>query len=203
MTAHITALDGGFSDPVFDAQAIFRAVMDAMAEPGTRRPVKPHTAPPKPLTSAVGAIALTLCDQDTTLWLDPALRTDDVIAWLRYQTGAAITDNAANAQFAFVADPASMPPLETFAQGSQTYPDRSTTIVLIVDTLDGEGSIALEGPGIETRASLAPGALPSVFRAQWLENAARFPRGVDLIFAATDAIACLPRTTRIVDPVEA
>lgn len=203
MNAATTALDGGFSDPVFDAQAAFRAVMDAMAEPGTYRPIEATAMPPFPLSPTAGALAMTLCDQDTAIWLDASLATEAVIAWLRYQTGATIVDDPAQAQFAYVADPSSMPKLDAFAQGSQDYPDRSTTLVLIVDALDGGEPLILEGPGIAKRSSLAPTALPGDFRAQWRDNGARFPRGVDLVFAARRELASLPRTTRILEPAEA
>lgn len=203
MNAATTALEGGFFDPVFDAQAVFRAVMDAMAEPGTRRLIEATAMPPFPFSPTAGALALTLCDQDTSVWLDASLATEAVIAWLRYQTGAAIVDDPAQAQFAFVADPSSMPRLDAFAQGSQDYPDRSTTLVLIVDALDSGEPLLLEGPGIEQRSSLAPAALPGDFRSQWRDNGARFPRGVDLVFAARRELAGLPRTTRILEPAEA
>ena len=202
MNAQMVALEGGFPDPVFDAQATFRAVMNAMAEPGTRQPVHATATPPAPLSPTAGALALTLCDQDTSIWLDASLATEAVAAWLRYQTGAAIIDGPAQAQFAFAADPSSMPRLDAFAEGSQDYPDRSTTLVLIVDALDGSESLVLEGPGIERRSCLAPTALPADFRWQWRDNGARFPRGVDLVFAARHELACLPRTTRILEPAE-
>ena len=48
-------------------------LMDGMARPGTIRAVAPAVAPPAPLGMAAGAIALTLCDHDTPVWLTPAL----------------------------------------------------------------------------------------------------------------------------------
>ena len=39
--------------------------------------------------------------------------------------------------------------------------------------------------------------MPRHFVEQWKQNGQRFPRGVDIILAAPDSIACLPRTTRI------
>ena len=39
--------------------------------------------------------------------------------------------------------------------------------------------------------------MPRHFVEQWKQNISRFPRGVDIILAAPDGVACLPRTTRI------
>lgn len=192
---HIT---GGFANPVFDAQAIFRAVMDAMARPGTVQPAKAETQPPRPLSPVAAAVALALCDNDTPLWFDPALRQSPaVVSWLGFHTGAPTADTPADAHFALVADPAGLIAFENFAQGTQEYPDRSTTLVLQVASLSSGAQLILGGPGINGRATFAPTPLPRHFVEQWKQNRARFPRGVDLVLAAPEGIACLPRTTRI------
>jgi alpha-D-ribose 1-methylphosphonate 5-triphosphate synthase subunit PhnH len=189
---------GGFANPVFDAQATFRAVMDAMARPGTIQPANAGTLPPQPLSSVAAAVALTLCDHDTPLWLDPPLRQPPAVAkWLGFHSGAPLVDNPTDAHFALVADPASLIALENFAQGTQEYPDRSTTLILQVASLSTGDNLLLEGPGIERTGLIAPSPLPRHFVEQWKQNRARFPRGVDLILAAPDGIACLPRTIRI------
>ena len=195
MAEHMT---GGFSNPVFDAQAIFRAVMDAMARPGTVQPVKALAQPPQPLSPVAAAIALTLCDNDTPLWLDPSLKQVATVAsWLRFHTGAPLANTPADAHFAVVAEPTALIAFENFAQGTQEYPDRSTTLVLQVASLSSGEKLRLEGPGVDGSATIAPAPLPRHFVEQWKQNRARFPRGVDLVLAAPEGIACLPRTTRI------
>jgi alpha-D-ribose 1-methylphosphonate 5-triphosphate synthase subunit PhnH len=172
--------------------------MDAMARPGTVQPAKAETQPPQPLSPVAAAVALTLCDHDTPLWLDPALRQAPAAAgWLGFHTGAPLADTPADAHFALVADPASLIALENFAQGTQEYPDRSTTLILQVTSLSSGDRLVLEGPGIDGSTTFAPGPLPRHFVEQWKQNRARFPRGVDLVLAAPEGIACLPRTTRI------
>lgn len=195
-------ITGAFADPVFDAQASFRALMDAMARPGSIQPVPASTQPPDPLSPNAAAIALTLCDGDTPLWLDPILGQSTAVAgavagWLGFHTGAPFAATPADAHFALVAEPARLIALENFAQGSQEYPDRSTTLILQVSSLSDGEKLLLEGPGIDGSTFFAPTPLPRHFIEQWRQNGARFPRGVDLVFAAPEGIACLPRTTRI------
>lgn len=191
------SLDGGFTDPVMQSQTAFRAFMDALANPGTVQELRPGLTPPVPLTPELAAVALTLCDHDTPVWLDATLRSEAVLGWLRFHTGAPITDKPADAKFALMTDPEIA--LADFAQGTDLYPDRSTTLVLAMPSLDGGTTLQLTGPGIAGSATIAPQGLPDGFLAQWSENGAQFPCGVDLLLVAGGQIVGLPRTTRIVE----
>ena len=194
------ALGGGFADPVMEAQATFRALMDAMARPGTICRLSTVVSPPAPLPPVAAAVALALCDHDTPLWLDPPLAASEAVrTWLAFHCGAPLTEAPGEALFALAAEPARLPELALFGQGTQDYPDRSTTLILAVATLEDGPALQLKGPGIERRARLAAAPLPPRFSAGWAANGERFPRGVDLVLAAPGAVACLPRTTRIVE----
>ncbi|MER9563771.1 MULTISPECIES: phosphonate C-P lyase system protein PhnH [unclassified Mesorhizobium] len=198
MDAAVQSIEGGFADPVFNAQTVFRAVMDAMARPGSVQPLPVLAHPPAPLSATAGAIALALCDNDTPLWLDPALQASPAIkSWLGFHTGAPLANTPADAHFALIASPAEMMALDGFSQGTQDYPDRSTTLILEVSDLVSGAPLLLEGPGIERTATIAPARMPRHFVEQWKQNNQRFPRGVDIILATPGGIACLPRTTRI------
>jgi alpha-D-ribose 1-methylphosphonate 5-triphosphate synthase subunit PhnH len=126
----------GFADPVLDAQAAFRAVMGALARPGSVRTLPTDLSPPEPLTPELAAVALTLTDGDAPLWLDgPLAAAPAVSAFLRFHTGASIAADGREAAFALVSEPARLPPFDRFAPGLPEYPDRSTTLVLAVDRL--------------------------------------------------------------------
>lgn len=194
-----TVYEGGFADPVGASQTVFRALMDAMARPGTVHVLPDVTAPPAPLSASASALIATLADADTPVWLDAALtKTSAVRDWIVFHTGAPIVSNPSDAAFALVAAPQNLSALNGFALGTQEFPDRSTTIILQVSTLSDGVQLTLEGPGIKDQAQLAPEPLPQHFETQWRANRAAFPRGVDLILAAPGCVAALPRSTRLV-----
>jgi alpha-D-ribose 1-methylphosphonate 5-triphosphate synthase subunit PhnH len=197
---HTSAVyEGGFSDPVGASQTVFRALMDAMARPGTVHVLPDVTAPPAPLSASAAALIATLADADTPVWLDAALtKTSAVRDWIVFHTGAPVVSNPSDAAFALVAAPQNLSALNGFSLGTQEFPDRSTTIILQVATLSDGAPLTLEGPGIKDQAQLAPDPLPQHFETQWRANRAAFPRGVDLILAAPGCVAALPRSTRLV-----
>jgi alpha-D-ribose 1-methylphosphonate 5-triphosphate synthase subunit PhnH len=136
-----------------------------------------------------------MCDHDSALWLEDHLFDSTAVSpWLRFHTGAPVVTDPAVAHFALVTD---LPRLDRFARGTDQYPDRSTTIVLALESLTGGAPLVLRGPGIKAAVTIAPAGLPGDFLAQWLENHALFPRGVDLLLVAGGEVIGLPRTTRI------
>lgn len=197
---HTSAVyEGGFADPVGASQAVFRALMDAMARPGSVQSLPHVTAPPAPLTASASALIVMLADADTPVWLDPALtKTSTVKDWIVFHTGAPVVSHPSDAAFALVAAPQNLSALNGFSLGTQEFPDRSTTVILQVSTLSEGAQLTLEGPGIKDQASLSPAPMPQHFEAQWQANRQAFPRGIDLILAAPDCVAALPRSTRLV-----
>ncbi|MBB2712202.1 phosphonate C-P lyase system protein PhnH [Rhizobium sophoriradicis] len=191
------ALTGGFAEPVFHAQGVFKLLMDGMARPGTIETVQPDVAPPVPLGVAAGAIALTLCDHDTPVWLSQGLAKSAVPDWLGFHAGAPLTTEKAEARFAFTEADAALCPFGLFASGTQEYPDRSTTLIIELSDLEGGRRLALIGPGIQSVTEIAPVGLPETFLRLWAENRALFPRGIDIVLTSGERFLCLPRTTKI------
>ncbi len=191
----MSAVHAAFTDPSRVSQQVFRAIMNAVARPGDVVRVDVGLTPPAPLTAAAAAVLLTLADFETAVWLDAAER--DARQFLRFHTGARLIEEPALADFALLTDPRNAPALETFAQGTPDYPDRSATLIMQVEAFGQDWR--LTGPGIdgETRFSATP--LPDDFGKQWRDNHARFPQGVDIVFAGQGEVAALPRSTEIVE----
>lgn len=192
----IAELPPGFADKVLSAQSIFRSVMEAMARPGTVQHVTASVGVPAPLMRGTAAIALTLFDHDTPIWLDPLLQTTAVVQWLKFHTAAPIVADPSVASFALVADGRALPDLNRFSLGSNDYPDRSTTVILQVESLTRGERYELRGPGIESVAVLNAAISPSDLFERLAINAPLFPRGIDVVLVAGDAVAAIPRTTR-------
>lgn len=192
----LSSIGPGFADPVLDSQAAFRGCLSALATPGAMVALGAGLEAVPGLHPAASALLLALLDQDTRLWLSPGAAASRVAASLKFHTGCSLAAAPREADFALVASPAELPPLDAFSAGSQEYPERSATVVLQVPELTA-GGWTLTGPGIRGEAGLGVPALGADFLAQWEHNHARFPRGIDLYLSCGERLCGLPRTTRI------
>jgi alpha-D-ribose 1-methylphosphonate 5-triphosphate synthase subunit PhnH len=195
----VAELSAGFSDKVLSAQSTFRSVMDAMARPGSIQRIASASGTPVAMMHGTAAIALTLFDHDTPIWLDPRMSaTADVAKWLKFHTSAPVIADPSIAGFALVGDPENLPALDRFAFGSNEYPDRSTTLILQVESLTEGPVVELQGPGIDGTAALRASIQPQDLFERLAINAALFPRGIDVVLGHDDSIVAIPRTTRLV-----
>ncbi|OAF11879.1 carbon-phosphorus lyase subunit PhnH [Bradyrhizobium centrolobii] len=195
----IAEMPSGPGDKVLSAQSTFRSVMNAMARPASVQRIAALADAPAPMTPAMAAIALTLFDHDTPLWLDAQIaESPDVPRWLKFHTGAPVVHDCGMAAFALIADGGRLPALENFAFGSVDYPDRSTTVIVQAESLNAGCAYELRGPGIKGTATLQATIKPADLFEQLRINEVLFPRGIDTILVADDAVVAIPRTTRLI-----
>jgi alpha-D-ribose 1-methylphosphonate 5-triphosphate synthase subunit PhnH len=194
----IAELPAGFADKVLSAQSTFRSVMSAMARPGSVQPIAVSVGAPDGMMRGTEAIALTLFDHDTPIWLDGAMSaTSDIARWLKFHTSAPVVSDASIAGFALIGDAKNLPALDRFAFGSNEYPDRSTTLILQVDSLSQGPAYQLRGPGIDGVSTLPATIEPRDLFARLAINATLFPRGIDVVLVDDASIVAIPRTTRL------
>jgi alpha-D-ribose 1-methylphosphonate 5-triphosphate synthase subunit PhnH len=186
-----------FVDPVRESQLAFRRVMDAVARPGTRADFGSAVEAPAGLGVAAATVALTLFDFETPVWLDPALRGGEAETWVRFHCGCPLVTDPAAAAFAVVTDVAAAPALSAFNLGDARYPDRSTTVILQVEGVDGGAPVTLTGPGIKDQVVVAPKGLPEGFWGQMQDNNAKYQFGVDVLLVAGPALIAVPRSAQI------
>lgn len=185
--------EAGFTNAAIDSAHAFRIIMQAMARPGVPVRLEAKLEAPAPLYVTSAAVALTLCDFHTPVWLSPALRNAKTEHYLRFYTGAPIVDRNEEAQFAFLSAEEQFP-VSLFDQGTHEYPDRSATLVIQTGTFHSR-AVVLAGPGIKKTVGFGVDGIAQEFWAAMAENHVRFPIGVDVIFSAPESLAAVPRST--------
>ena len=183
----------GFSNPVRDAQSVFRAALTAFSRPGIPVPL-PVCPPPLPISGfsqGMLALALALADGNTPLWLDSAADTSELRHHLRFNCAVSFAASPADASFAFISQVESMPRLHGFNPGQPKSPDRSATLVISTSiSVASTVTMELTGPGVKgnERGVWQPfriSGLPQWFWEDWEENFAAYPLGVDVLFVDT------------------
>lgn len=193
-------------DAVHHSQCLFRQLLGVMAEPGTFAEIRMAPLPESTaLPGAAWGVLLSLCDLDTRVWIADELNCDGLAEAIAFHTGSRIVSQADEADFALLT-PLSFPHLSSFAVGSDVYPDRSTTLVVVLNTLeeavDGCGIAGgecwrLSGPGIRDSRVLELDTAAEMLMTRLAVNRASFPQGLDTILTSLERLTAIPRSTRI------
>ncbi len=199
MSLDLDSIGAGFRLPALASQQVFRQALDAMAHPGRIIEVPCEADLPDGVAPAAGALLLSLLDTDTSLWLSADL--EHANDYFRFHTGCTAARLPSKGSFLLASSALAMPRLETLAQGSAEYPERSATVILQVSHLQSRArdfcGWRLTGPGIHHETWLEVDGPGADFLEQWPCNGARFPRGVDAFLVCGWQMVGLPRTTRL------
>ena len=117
-------IEAVFLNPSLDMAREFRPILDAMANPGRILPFAPALSSPPGLSPEAAAVAITLCDFQTPIWLERELRTPAIEHYLRFHAGAPLTQIETDAAFAFVDALYAVPDLSQFSKDTHEYPER-------------------------------------------------------------------------------
>ncbi|MER5790196.1 phosphonate C-P lyase system protein PhnH [Streptomyces sp. NPDC001980] len=185
------------------AQGVFRAVLDALARPGTttRLPV----APTGPVPAALLPL-LALADLGTGFCVLEQDGTGGTGGTGRWSEVVAVATNApavplAEARLVAAVRPVAPDEIRRLRRGSAEAPEDGALLFLPVSALDGgPRKWRLSGPGVPGDLVVAPDGLPDGFVEARAEAVAGFPAGIDLLLTAPDGrLLGLPRSTAVVE----
>jgi alpha-D-ribose 1-methylphosphonate 5-triphosphate synthase subunit PhnH len=178
-------------------QRVFRALLNAMARPGTVHTANPH--PQSGRFAAAVSLLEAVLDHEVTFAIVP--EQADLTDTLLRLTGSYVAPPD-QADYLLGEGGGVLRALQQAKEGTAEFPDKSATVLAVVAALSaapgGGLPLKLAGPGIrETRTVWVDGFAPEC-RGAFVERNRDLPMGIDLVLVAPDgAFTCLTRYTRL------
>jgi alpha-D-ribose 1-methylphosphonate 5-triphosphate synthase subunit PhnH len=179
-----------------DSQQVFRAVLEALARPGTvmtlpdgpRQMLAPALLP----VFALADLGTGVCvlEQADGHWADAVTTATSAPLW-----------PAELARLIAALRPVTDDEVRSFRRGTAEAPEDGALVSLAVaDVTGGQSHWRLSGPGIAETVTLAPSGLPASFVAARAEAVTGYPAGIDVLLVTADGrVVGLPRTTTITE----
>jgi alpha-D-ribose 1-methylphosphonate 5-triphosphate synthase subunit PhnH len=194
-------------DEVFDSQATFRALLDAMSRPGTisQVPRIAYTAVPRGFCAPAMSILKTLCDHRVSFSVAGAQVNPEWIRYLEVNLAAphATVESADYVLFDGAAYDAGFAKLRL---GSPEYPESSATALLFIsrlsqDPYESEGpacDLEFSGPGVKGTVRLSVTGLDPAYAVEREKVNRAFPLGIDILLVDPEGrVAGVPRTSSV------
>lgn len=189
---HVTP---GFTDPVHHAQQSFRALLTALAEPGTVQTIASDIQF-HGISRATTAAILTLCDHTTPLYISQHLASPALLENIAFHTSAPITQEKSQAEFALL-QVQEFEDISEYRLGSESQPQLSCTFLLQCQHTESPLTLSLSGPGIDQARNCQINGLTDAQVAMLQVNHQQFPQGYDCFFFHNNQVTALPRSTAI------
>jgi len=196
----------GFDD-VFDSQAVFRALLDALSRPGKicRLPERVYRSPPRGFCPPALSILKTLCDHRVSFSLVSGNRTAELSRYLEVNLATPVED-VQKADYVIFDGTTFDEDFMRLKRGSSEFPESSATALLCVGRL-AEGTVEIDtpscrlccaGPGVQDRTFLTVTGLDPRYN----ETRARVnnvsPLGIDIFLVdPAGRVAGIPRSTSV------
>lgn len=162
-------------------QRVFRKLLNAMAFPGSVQELE---------GGCLNSLLDTLLDRWVSFWCDESLVS------LCLQTGA-VPSSLEDADFV-ISSYSLVGKIERLKRGKPEYPDRSATVIRLVESLDEGMSVRLRGPGIKDYAFIRVKGMQVEEFLELSKVNSFFPLGVDLILLDRDCRLCaVPRSVKL------
>jgi alpha-D-ribose 1-methylphosphonate 5-triphosphate synthase subunit PhnH len=179
-------------------QRAFRALLNAMARPGTVATVAHH--PHGGRRAVAVALLEALLDHEVTFAVVP--EQAEVIETLLRLTGSRLAPPE-EANYLLAEGDGIAHALRVATTGTPEYPDQGgmvfATISRVSATAGGAPALVLAGPGIDGRRTVWIDGFTDECRRLFTDKNGDLPLGIDLVLAAPDGrFTCLSRYTRII-----
>lgn len=179
-----------------EAQRVFRAVLAALARPGTVQQLPELPEHPELPPALLPVLALATLDTPVALLGDePDGQWRELVRTAAGAPAAELT----HARLVAALRPLTPAELSSLSRGSAAAPEDAALVSVAVDGLDGGAHpMRLFGPGVDGVVTFAPRVWDEPLRQARDESVAEFPAGVDLLLVGADArVLGLPRSTRV------
>lgn len=194
----------GFDD-VFDSQATFRALLEALSRPGKicLLPDRVYRSPPRGFCPPALSILKTLCDHRVSFSLVSGNRTAELSRYLEVNLATPLGD-VEKADYVIFDGVTFDEDFMRMKRGTPEFPENSATALVCVARLD-EGAAETEtaschlrcaGPGVKDAAFLTVTGLDPRYNEARARTNNVSPLGIDLFLVDPGGrVAGIPRTT--------
>jgi alpha-D-ribose 1-methylphosphonate 5-triphosphate synthase subunit PhnH len=189
-----------FTSAARESQAVFRAVLQALARPGRIYQLPAVREFPRADARYGYAILAALADGEVSICLTGASEAECAFASLG--TGARLS-RVGEADYALALEDDPTVPI-SLTRGELETPEDGATLVALVRRIGADGlALSCAGPGVRSSTRLRVAGLSSETMAARNVACSAYPLGIDLILVDVDGrVAGIPRTTTVTVEVE-